>query len=176
MSGRNNVEVRNGTVRNFGREGIYESSLSGQNHRVINVRVTGNGLAGAFSGIKLSSKNNLIKDCTVSDNTSYGIYVDIGSTVSGNTCYNNGYSGILTKNGSTIAGNTSSYNGNNGIYAYSGSTVIGNTVTYNQNWGVWLQGDNLVDQNTVTNNSQSGSGYGNMSTSASSTYGTNHAP
>ena len=172
MNGRNNVEIHNGTVRNFGNNGIYENSVTGQNHRVINVRAISNG----WTGIKLYSKNNLVKDCTVTDNTGYGIYVELGSTVSGNTCYNNGYSGIYTGVGCMISGNTSSYNGNNGIYAYPGSTVIGNTVSYNQNWGIWLKGNNLADQNTVTNNNQSGNAYGNINTSATSTYGTNHAP
>ncbi len=92
MSGRSNVEIRNGTVRDF-YYGIYEDS-SGQGHRVIDVRA----LSNVRSGIYLVSKNNLVKDCTASDNGTsaagyaYGIYAGSGSTVTGNTAYNNGYS------------------------------------------------------------------------------------
>jgi hypothetical protein len=48
MSGRSNVEIRNGTIRNFGSTGIYEESNSGNSHRVINVRVMNNKGCGGF--------------------------------------------------------------------------------------------------------------------------------
>lgn len=155
MSGRGNVEVRNGTVRNFGREGIRENSSSGRDNRIINVRAISNGLAGSFAGISLAGKNSLVKDCTSSGNTGFGIYAGNGSTVTGNTCCDNGSHGITTE---------------------PGSTVIGNTVSYNQKWGIYLGGNNLADQNTAYNNNQSGGIYGNMNVSAGNTYGTNHAP
>ena len=78
MSGRSNVEIRSGTVRDF-HYGIYDDAIgSGLGHRVIDVRSLSNGA----HGIYLPSKNNLVKDCTVSDNGEeatggdvYGIYV-----------------------------------------------------------------------------------------------------
>lgn len=42
MNGRSNVEIRNGTIRNFGSYGIYADSGSVGNHRIINVRAVGN--------------------------------------------------------------------------------------------------------------------------------------
>ena len=118
MSERSNVEIRNGTVRDF-RHGIIENSNSGQGHRVIDVRALSNGA----TGIYLKSKNNLVKDCTVSGNgtsaagnTVYGIYAGYGSTVTGNTAYDNGDS--ATSNA----------------------------------YGIWLAGYNLVDQNTAYGN------------------------
>ena len=133
MSGRSNVEIRNGTVRDF-RYGIRESSSLGQDHRVIDVRAMSN----AYSGIFLAGKSHLVKDCTASDNGNsatisvYGIYAGNGNTVTGNTAYENGNSatstvyGIYALSGSTVTGNTTYNNGHSaggsvyGIYASSG--------------------------------------------------------
>ena len=149
MSGRSNVEIRNGTVRDF-YDGILENSTSGQGHRVIRVRSVSNGLHGIF----LRGSGNLIKDCTVSDNgisasnTIYGIFAGEGSTVIGNTAYNNGTSvsigyvnGIYTSLGCTVTGNTAYNNGTSadkvvyGISAGGGSTVTGNTAYNNGHYG-----------------------------------------
>ena len=145
MSERSNVEIRNGTVRDFW-YGIYEVSSSGQGHRVIDVRALSNGIRGIYLG----SKNNLVKDCTASDNGTsaassvYGIYASYGSTVTGNTACDNGDSAT----GDYVYG----------IYAGSGSTVTGNTAYDNGDWadgdvyGIWLSGHNLVEQNTAYSN------------------------
>ena len=150
MSERSNVEIRNGTVRDFF-NGITEGS-SGQNHRVIDVRVISNG----GNGIYLYGTSNLVKGCTVSDNgilsstTVSGIYVGNNCTVTGNTAINNGGSatdssyvyGIRVGNDCIVTGNTASSNGNNGtnrgynyrvygIEAGNGSTVTSNTASNN---------------------------------------------
>ncbi len=85
MAGRTNVEIRNGTVRNF-RNGIY--SWSSYNIRVIQVRVDQN----QSCGITLSGYNHLVKDCHATLNT-MGIFVTSG-TVSGNIASNNTNTGI----------------------------------------------------------------------------------
>jgi parallel beta-helix repeat protein len=175
MSGRSNVEIRNGTVRDF-HSGIYESSDSGQGHRVIDVRALSNGIRGIYLG----SKNNLVKDCTASGNGTsatgyvYGIYASSGSTVTGNTVRDNGNSatsyvyGIYAYTGSTVTGNTAYYNGTSatgsyvyGIKAGSGSTVTGNTAYYNGNWadgdvvGIYAGSGSTVTGNTAYNNGYS---------------------
>lgn len=194
--GRKNVEVRNGTIRNFGMNAIFEAFASGRGHRIVNVRVVGNGLSGSYSGIYLTGLYNLVKDCSAETNTGHGIRVGGGNTVTGNTCYRNGVDGINahsstvtgntcsdngsdginTSSGSTVTGNTCYGNDGDGISTGSGNTVSGNTANWNRQWGIKLAGNSLVDQNTVINNNQSGSGYGNISSSASSTFGLNHAP
>ena len=199
MDGRSNVEIKNGTIRNFGGAGITEQSADGNNHRVINVRVIDNGQAlGAYSGIFLMGSNNLVKDCIVDTNNgdgisvygkgsriigntclynSYkGIYAVLDNSVTGNTCNNNGDDGIYVGTGSSVTDNTCFGNSDDGIYVGTGSSVIGNTARYNDKWGIYLGGNNLVDQNSATNNNQSGGAFGNMNTSATSTFGTNHAP
>ena len=184
MNSRSNVEIRNGTVREF-RFGIYEVSSSGQDHRVIDVRAMSN----TYHGIYLNGYGNLVKDCTASDNGDsaagivYGIYADNSCTVTGNTASNNGLSatgtvygisagtgstvtgntaykntgiGIYTSSGSTVTGNTAYENGSHGIYAGTGCTIIGNTARVNTGNGIDFDGLGTVADNTVDRNS----GYG----------------
>ena len=84
MSGRRNVEIRNGTIRDF-QFGILETSSASQDHRVIDVRA----LSNSRSGIHLGGSGNLVKDCTASNNGTsatgivWGIYAGSGGTVTG---------------------------------------------------------------------------------------------
>ncbi|MHC4394505.1 MAG: right-handed parallel beta-helix repeat-containing protein [Planctomycetota bacterium] len=164
MRMKNNVEIRNGTVRNFDR-GIYESDTSGKNHRIINVRAASNDL----DGIHLKGSNHLVKDCTVSGNGTsasidvYGIYVGIGSTVTGNTTHNNGTSASATVigiyacgSGCTVTGNTSHNNGGNGIDTYPGCTITGNTCYSNGDNGLSASSGCAVTGNTCYNNDGKG--------------------
>ena len=145
MNARSNVEIRNGTVRNFG-YGIYENSSNGRGHRVIDVRAIYNGSVGIY--LSGAGSGHLVKGCTASNNGTsatnvYGIYAGSGCTVTGNTAHNNGTSatnlvyGISAASGSTVTGNTVYRNGESaigtvcGIYAGSGSTVTGNTACNN---------------------------------------------
>ena len=171
MNGRFNVEIRNGTIRNFGSHGIYEESDSGHSHRVINVRVMDNKGYGIF----LHSSSNMVKDCTASNNGNSGINISYGSTASGNSAYNNGLSGIAGI-GCTMIGNTAYDNGWSGISANSGSTVKNNTA-YRNGWhGIALTHHDLVDGNTAYDNNQSGESYTNISSCGQCTFGVNHAP
>jgi parallel beta-helix repeat protein len=193
MNGRRNVEIRNGTIRNFGSDGIYVETDSGNSHRVINVRVMNN----KGRGIILNGNNHMVKDCTVSSNGNTGIYAGLGSTISGTTAYSNAGYGIYAGYGNTISGNTACSNGSSGISAAYGSTVSGNTV-YNNAWsgieaydgctvknntayynqinGIYLNGYNLVDGNTAYQNNLSGLGYANISPCPTCTFGVNSAP
>jgi parallel beta-helix repeat protein len=161
MNGCTNVEIRNGTIRNFGSHGIYEESdTSGNSHRVINVRVVNNKGAGIFlAGSTYIANNYMIKDCTVSNNGHNGISVGFGSMVTGNTIHNNGSHGIVSAAGSMVTGNISSNNGgagiiaaSSGVIAHPGSTVNGNT-TYGNGWNGIVAGyGSTVTGNTSSNN------------------------
>jgi hypothetical protein len=74
MNGRNNVEIRNGTVRGFS-YGVYELGFlgNGTKYSVINVRAYGNNY-----GIWFAGYNHLIKGCNVSNNTNTGLYLNTG--------------------------------------------------------------------------------------------------
>ena len=172
MGSRKGVEIRNGTVRGFN-HGVYESSSSGEGHRVIEVRCVANGL----SGIYLKSTGNLVKDCTVEENgdsaasTVYGIYANNGSTVIGNTVNDNGDSavdyvyGIYAGLGSTVSNNTVRSSGRSatgsvyGIYAAAG-TVTNNTANYNGSYvSSDVYGIHASIACTVSNNMSSYNGF-----------------
>ena len=154
METRNNVEVRNGTVRSFGAHGICDvgNPYRGHEHRVVNVRVLFNG----GDGINLPGRSQLVQDCTASENGGSGIYAGYDSTVTGNTAWENGASGIGGGNACTITGNNSSYNGSTGLAGGMGSTMTENTVVHNQGMGVSAAGGCTVLGNTVRYNDWSG--------------------
>ena len=131
MNGRSNIEVRNGTVRNFGRNGIRDASASGQNNRIINVRAISNGLDGFYTGIFLLSANSLIKGCTSSGNTGNGIYIGAGSMVIGNTACSNQNWGIWLSGNNLVDQNTAfNNNQSGGVYGSMNNSV---TSTYGTN-------------------------------------------
>jgi parallel beta-helix repeat protein len=187
INARANVEIRNGTIRDFGAEGIYEIGMAGPEinprygygHRIIGIRVLFNGL----DGIWLFGCGHLVKDCTVSGNESVGIWVGTDCTVTDNIIFENSSSGLMAMLAVTVTGNTVCANGGDGITAYSGCTVTGNTLEYNNvsgiwaqdgctvmgntaydnAWGIYVAGDgNLIKSNTVRNNTQTGISVGGM--------------
>jgi len=199
MNDRSNVEIRNGTIRDF-ISGIREND-DGFGHRVINVRAVSN----ASHGICLFGHGHLVKGCTVKDNGYsaagaingwvYGICVFYGGTITDNTVFNNGDSvsadvfGIHAGAGSKVANNTVHKNGDraagkvHGIEVGSGTTVTGNSV-YNNGYhategvyGILLIGNNVVDQNTAVSNGVGAGSAINMNTGLTDcAYGTNVAP
>lgn len=146
MSGKTNVEVRNGTVRFFDK-GIFEYMGNGANHRIINVRVEVNSI-----GIWLYGSGHLVKGCTAANNSNTAIYVD-GGHVSGNVLNNNGM-GIYIGEG-TISGNTvrnAADGSGNGIHCVGTGSIIGNTVICNTGQSGITAGFGspvVVDQNSV---------------------------
>lgn len=145
MSGRRDVEIRNGAIRSF-TYGISDSASNGKNHRVIGVRLT----ACLSQGIYFSGTNHVVRDCIVTDTTNttaggtfYGIYILNGmitdcmvtgtgnSAVTGSTVYGIATSGaIISRN--RVYGNGSSAAGS--VYAIDGgyaSTISDNTVCGN---------------------------------------------
>lgn len=174
MVGRSNVEIRNGTIRNFS-IGILETSTSGTDHRVICVRTVSNSRV----GIDLLGSGHEVRGCTSSNNGTsassgssvYGIFAGNSSTVTGNTVRNNGNSAsaavyaLFVGNDCTVTGNTVCDNANSATsYAYglstsNGCTVTNNTVCNNGTsdayitvYGLYLAGNSLVCDNTAYNN------------------------
>jgi len=151
---RSNVEIRNGTVRDF-YYGICEPYISGKEHRVVNLRAISN----EYTGIYLEGSGHLVKDCTAAENGHRGIHTSSGCTLIGNTAYNNEVGGIRTGHGCTVSSNTASYNQYCGIYTGLGCTVTGNTVRYNQMYGIYTNSA-TVTGNTVYQNNQSNAAAG----------------
>ena len=200
MDGRNNVEIRNGTVRDFTNIGIYEASRpAGRHHRIINVRAMSN----MFDGIHLKGYGHLVKDCTAANNGDNGIFVARvqglttyptgSSTITGCGAHNNDANGITVGYGCVVTSNSARDNQGDGIQADTGSvvgqnavlnneargifvegacTVTGNTAAHNS-YGIYIKGSCLVDQNTaVSNGTDNIYDYYGISTITAS----NHAP
>jgi hypothetical protein len=124
MAGRANVEVRNGTLRNFA-TGIYESSAGARGHRLSNIRTKF-----CTSGIWLYGENHQIDGCNTS----------------------NGITGIYVYNG-TISNCVASYNGNTGIYLEYAGNLLGNMAHNNIVYGFRIGGGpRVVDRNSATDN------------------------
>jgi len=155
-----NVEIRNGTVREFRFAGIEEmDTAAGRGHRVINVRVASCGR----DGIYLRGKNHLVKDCTIIGNGTEGMYVGSGSTVIDNGCYLNSSDGIGAVSGCTVIGNIASHNNESnaewcaGIRVNDDCLVKGNTATGNKQNNICVGGDdNVIEENLVVDSTGNG--------------------
>lgn len=80
-SGRKRMTVINGTVRNFGSQGIVSSATSADGHRIENVRVVGTG----DEGIWLSGNGNIVADCYLQNNGGIAAIRISGGIVRGTT-------------------------------------------------------------------------------------------
>lgn len=152
-----NVEIRNGSIKNFGSCGVYSFACTGI--RVLGVRVRDIGA----SGIWVSGTNHLIASCSAITNN-IGICSNGGTTiiksnhVSGNLEY-----GILASSRCTVADNLVMDNAA-GIWVGGYSTITGNTVRDNTNFGI-----DAGDYSTVVNNTTKGLTSGTHCTLANNT-------
>jgi len=118
-----NVEIRNGTVTNWGFIGIYgQDQEIAKSNRVINVRAIDNG----DMGIDLLGRGHIIMNCTASYNGDHGINAGMGSTVRDNVAAHNDGAGILAGTGSNLTGNTTFRNDQHGIFSWGHSFIAQN--------------------------------------------------
>lgn len=151
MKGRKNVEVKNGTVRDFGNRGIFDKNEGGmaQGKRIIGVRVVSNG----GCGICLGGDGNLIRDCYVADNKGTGACVE-RTIVERSVFVNNTTGGIACGNYSLVAGNLVTKTEKAGIFARNGCTIRDNTVCEAGNTGIYGDYGCLIDGNVACENNQ----------------------
>jgi hypothetical protein len=103
ISGRTNVEVRNGTVRNFF-VGVHDGDINnGKKHRALNLRVTN-----TTFGIIFDGQNHLIKNCSSMDNINTGLHIGSGMIVDCVANYNG--NGIILDGPGSALGNTACLN------------------------------------------------------------------
>ena len=149
---RSNVEIRNGTVQNFGDSGV-KSTMNCKQHRAVNLRVANNGAAGINFYLCHSC---LIKNCTVTENGSIGIYGGYENLIEGNAVYLNGGGGIYTDWGALVTGNNSTKNGAHGIHTSVGSSIKDNTCYDNDGDGINVSNTCMVKGNSAVSNNGSG--------------------
>jgi hypothetical protein len=104
---RQNITVRNGTVRNF-RIGVSLAKPGGE-HSVRSVIERIRAVENTFFGIR-SGRYSVVRDCIASDNGTSGIFVS-GGLIVGNVANRNSSTGILALCPSNLVGNIASENG-----------------------------------------------------------------
>lgn len=146
------VAVKNGTVINWGNNGINLSNASAS--QIIRIRTQSNGSTGIVvgktttvvgctstlngsNGIATTTWGASLLDCVASNNTSRGISATSGATlISRCVASGNGTSGISTADGCTISHCIASNNGDRGISVDNGCVVTGCTTTGNTSHGI----------------------------------------
>jgi hypothetical protein len=126
MTGRANVEVRNGSVQGF-YAGVWEQG-SGNRHRAINIRATNNSY-----GILFNGNNHQIKNCNASNNTVTGFYLNAGiiaDCVAGNNEF-----GILIYGPGNVLGNSAC---NNSLYNFNLGNGTADSIVVDRNSALGL--------------------------------------
>jgi len=190
LDANSNVEIRNGTISDFGYSGV--SGVTSSHSRVLDLRVHGNGLRGislpgngnrievcrvASNGGGIDIGNaGLVRGCTIVENLGSGIFVSEGlvgpaeaATITDNQVYENEGDGINCSSDSClVTHNLVVGNDDKGIHAGGGSLIANNVVRANassattNDGGIVAFGRSTVRDNTVRNNS-----YNNIAISGS---------
>jgi hypothetical protein len=152
MNGRRNVEIRDGTVRDFGARGIHDRNEPGtaRGKRILGVRILSNGSC----GICLGGDGNVVRDCLVADNPGTGACLG-RSIVEGNVFLDNATGGIACGDYSRIRDNLVLGTGKTGILARSGCDIGGNTVCEAANSGIYGEYGCLIERNVAADNNRS---------------------
>lgn len=151
VAGTANVAVINGSVRNWGGDGIDVASAAGV--LVNGIRSSGNAGCGIRAGV-----NAVITGCTARFNGSSGVSDVAGiTTLAGCTITDcsvslNQGDGINTSSGCVVTNCSSQANGDSGITVNSGSSVLGCTVYNNSEDGIIVTGTCVVRGNVSHNN------------------------
>jgi len=108
-----NVEVRSGTVRGFGRHGVFARNAGrcfdctdAEGVRIVDVRAISNG----FFGIRLESQSGLVEGCSAHTNGSAGIIVYAGGLVKNSVARANKTQGIIGASNTSLRFNVATAN------------------------------------------------------------------
>jgi hypothetical protein len=149
------VTIVNGTIRNWGGDGIDLASFATFNIRVEGVTTSGNGGFGIYVYLNASVIN-----CCASFNSSYGIYANDGCAVSDCTVSHNGSYGIYAGLGCTVSNCTSQYNTGSGIRTVDGCVVVDCVARGNTEHGIVAFEGNIIRNNACQSNGVTAVGAG----------------
>lgn len=149
------IEVKNGSIRNWGDDGVDLGTSGSLNSAIVDLRASGNSGDGisAGTGCRLSR-------VSVYNNAVHGISLNSRSTIIECTAHDNGSSGIATLTSCTISGCTATSNGISGITGSFGSMIYGNSVRSNAADGIVVGASCFVLNNACHSNGQGGDGAG----------------
>ena len=167
---RNNIVIRNGTVRDWGADGVNTTSAANSQFR--DLRLSGNGTTGLNVGENstvnncsahqnlgngiATSDNSNIANCVALANGGIGIAAGLGNTISGCSAQLNTLDGIVANSASTVTGCTAYGNFSNGIRTGDGCTINGCTTRSNSGNGIMTAFDCTVAHCTVRRNDLNG--------------------
>jgi len=127
VSGLRNINIKNGSVRNWGGSGVDLFAYFANTCEVSQIRASGCGSGGQTGGIVVGYRSR-VSDCVSSSNTGRGIAVGSDSLISHCASSGNTGNGIDVGNYSTAVSCTASENGNAGISA-TGASLTNCTAT-----------------------------------------------
>ena len=119
-----NVNIRNGSVRDWGGDGV--DALGCRNARMTDILSAGNG----GDGIR-AQQGSVIEKCAANSNGLSGITARNGTIVRDSVASFNNQQGIDVTNGCLVADCSIYANGANGIRAGQGCQIVGNICTTN---------------------------------------------
>jgi parallel beta-helix repeat protein len=155
VAGMTNIAVVNGSIRNWGGDGVDLGTIAASNCRVEDVLASGN--AGIGIGIGLSGS---VSKCSAWSN-GFGIAALFGCSISNCEAYQNTGTGISTFTGCTVTGCVALVNLGSGIIVSSGSTVADCTSRQNTLDGIVCSNACVVRANNCsTNGAATGDGAG----------------
>ena len=159
VSSLRNITIRNGSVRNWGDDGVDLYSTFTKVARVEGVHSTGNvgygirlgdgGLVSdchaSYNGVSGISGALTVVACVARNNTQYGISIVNGGTITDSSAFSNTLYGIYAGNGCTITHCSARSNGD-GMIAFGESLVQGCTAVGNTGDGInGQQGTTILD-------------------------------
>jgi len=115
------IEIRNGTIRSWGEDGINVSSTPASNCLIENIRTFNNNRRGIAAG-----QAAIIRNCIANNNLGAGIVTAAGSLVVQCVAYQNVLDGITANSNSSIIDCVVSENQGNAIVVHGTSLVRGN--------------------------------------------------
>ncbi|MBN1672887.1 MAG: right-handed parallel beta-helix repeat-containing protein [Kiritimatiellae bacterium] len=174
---RNNITVRNGTVREWGAFGVAADWAS--NSRFQDLAAYTNGFDTSGFGLYLGSDSSITRclarnnqygiatgdrcflaELVACGNTSRGVWLSSGCTLTRSTVGENGSDGVVADDGCTVTDTTAYGNGSNGIETRAGCTVTRCTAYDNGSLGIVVgDGSTVTDCSAARNANDGITGY-----------------
>ncbi len=151
VSNSNSISISNGSVRNWGGDGIDLGTITTRNSFVSDVRASNN----SASGIRISTGSS-INRCTANQNGSDGLWASLNNTISASTAHQNAGNGIVSGFASVVSNCSSINNTVNGLVASNGSVVTNSTFSDNTIHGVVIASNCIVTNCHIGGNSNFG--------------------
>ncbi len=143
-----NIVILNGTVRNWGGDGI--NLVPSNNTRLEGVNATGNSNYGIAGHLGFRAEK-----CGANENGIWGIGV-FGANGSLSDCTASSNGGHGMSGAQVVRHCTASFNGGDGISAGSGGTIVSSEANSNSGYGFSLGGATRISDSAAQNNSYGG--------------------